>query len=179
MKWLLYNNPQKEYNNKNPYIKYKIILVDKLSTFLSLKTVENRFSLEKPEFSIQLVVKDLTLDILKDLLSCCREEYAINSPLRIKVPESKLQSDSFNSGDPFPDGFDGTSTTDTDDGPKLATSAFTAGDKVAVQVWFGSYNFNNKARPTFRLLKLWRLQPSAVGSLSQGRDPVTPRKRRG
>lgn len=179
MKWLSYNNPQEEYNDENPYVKYGMILVGELGTFLSLRAAENRFSPEKPEFSIQLVVEDSTLDVLKDLLSRRGEGYAINSPLRIKVPESELLSDSFDSGDPFPDGFDGTSTTDTNDGPPLPASAFTAGDKVAVQVWFGTYNFNNRTGPTFRLLKLWRLQPSAVGSPSQGRDPITPRKRRG
>lgn len=124
------------------------------------------------------MVEDSILDVLKDLLSRRGEGYAINSPLRIKVPESELLSDSFDSSDPFPDGFDGTSTTDTDDGPPLPASAFTAGDKVAVQVWFGIYNFNNRTGPTFRLLKLWRLQASAVGSPSQGRDLITPRKRR-
>ena len=179
IKWLSYNNPKEEYNDENLYIKYRIILIGELSIFISLRAIENYFSLKKPKFFIQLVVADSILDILKDLLSRCGEGYAINSPLRIKVPELELLSDSFDSGDPFPGGFDGTSTTDTDDGLKLEVSAFTAGDKVAVQVWFGSYNFKNKAGPTFRLLKLWRLQPSAVGSLSQGRDPITPRKRRG
>ena len=97
-------------------------------------------------------MEDSTLDVLKDLLSRHGEGYAINNPLRIKVPESDLLSDTFNSGDAFPSGFDGTSATDMDDGPTLVASAFTTGDKVAVQVWFGSYNFNNKAGPTFRLL---------------------------
>jgi hypothetical protein len=95
-------------------------------------------------------MEDSTLDVLIDLLSRRGEGYAINNPLRIKVPESELLSDSFSSGDPFPDGFDGTSTTDTDDGPTLTASTFTAGDKVAVQVWFGSYNFNNKTGPTLK-----------------------------
>lgn len=44
-------------------------------------------------------------------------------------------SESFDNGDPFPHGFDGTSTTDTDDGPSLPASVFTIGGKVAVQVW--------------------------------------------
>jgi hypothetical protein len=109
-----------------------MILLSELGAFLSLKAAENHFSLKKPEFSVQLVVEDSTLNVLKDLLSRCREGYAINNPLRIKVPKSELLSDSFDSGDPFPNGFDGTSTTDTDDGPTLAASAFTAGDKVAV-----------------------------------------------
>ena len=78
------------------------------------------------------MVEDLILDVLKDLLSHCREGYAINSPLRIKVFKLKLLLNFFNSGNPFPNGFDGTSTTNTDDGPKLTASVFTAGDKVAV-----------------------------------------------
>lgn len=164
--------------NENPHIKFGLILLGELGTFLSLKTAENRFTPDKPEFSIQLVVEDLSLDVLKVLLSSSGEGFTINNPLKIKVPESELFSDSFNSGDPFPDSFDGTSTTDTDDGPIIPASAFTAGDKVAVQVWFGSYDFNNKSGPTFRLLKLWRLQPSIFGSRSQNRDPITPRKRR-
>jgi hypothetical protein len=156
-----------------------MILVGELGAFLNLKVAENHFNPEKPEFSIQLVVEDSTLDVLKDLLSRRGEWYAISNPLRIKVPESELLSDTFDSGDPFPDGFDGTFTTDTHDGPSLAASAFTTGDKVAVQVWFGTYNFNNRTGPTFRLLKLWRLHPGVSGLLGQGRDPITPRKRRG
>ena len=78
------------------------------------------------------MVEDLILDILKDLLSRYREGYAINSPLRIKVPKLKLLLDFFNSGNPFPNGFDGTFITNTDDGLKLAASTFTIGDKVAV-----------------------------------------------
>ena len=134
IKWLLYNNPKEEYNNKNPYIKYRIILISKLSTFISLRTVKNYFSLEKPKFFIQLVVTDLTLDILKDLLSRCREGYTINSLLRIKVSKLKLLLDSFNSSDPFPNRFNSTSTTNTNDGPKLTAFTFTASNKIAVQV---------------------------------------------
>jgi hypothetical protein len=178
VKWLSYDDPREEYDDAHPYIKFGMILVGELGTFLNLKVAENHFSPEKPEFSVQLLVEDSTLDVLKDLLSRRGEGYAINNPLKIKVPESELLSDSFKSGDPFPDGFDGTSTTDTDDGPVLAASAFTTGDKVAVQVWFGCYNFNNRTGPTFRLLKLWRLQPGVSGSPSQNRDPITPRKRR-
>jgi hypothetical protein len=85
-----------------------MILVGELGTFLNLKLAENHFSPEKPEFSVQLLVEESTLDVLKDLLSRRGEGYAINNPLRIEVPESELLSDSFNRGDPFPDGFDGT-----------------------------------------------------------------------
>ena len=109
-----------------------MIFIGKLSIFFSLRATENHFSLGKLEFFIQLVVKDLTLDVLKDLLSCYRKGYTINSPLRIKVPKLKLLLNSFNSSDPFPNGFNSTFTTDTDNGPKLAASAFTVGDKVAV-----------------------------------------------
>lgn len=179
MKWLSYDDPAEEYNDQNLYQKFGMILLGELGTFLSLQAAENNFNPRKPEFFIQLLVEDSSLYILKDLLARCGDGYAIGNPLRIKVRESDLLSDSFNSGDPFPDAFDGTSTTDTDDGPTLAASAFTAGDKVAVQVWFGSYNFKTRAGPTFKLLKLWRLQPSLSGSPSQGRDSITPRKRRG
>ncbi|KAH6668509.1 hypothetical protein B0J14DRAFT_658417 [Halenospora varia] len=178
MKWLSYDDPAEEYNDTNPHMKFGMILLGELGAFLNLQAAKNHFTPEKPEFSIQLVVEDSTLDVLKDLLSRRGEGYAINNPLRIKVPESELLSDSFNCGDPFPDGFDGTSTTDTDDGSALAASAFTAGDKVAVQVWFGSYNFKNRTGPTFRLLKLWKLQQSLSGSPNQRRDLITPRKRR-
>jgi hypothetical protein len=178
MKWLSYNDPEEEYSDEHPHTKFGMILLGELGTFLNLKLAENHFTPDKPEFSIQLLVEDSTLDVMKNLLSRRGEGYIINNPLKIKVPELELLSDSFNCGDPFPDGFDGTSTTDTDDGPVLAASAFTTGDKVAVQVWFGCYNFNNKTGPTFRLLKLWRLQPSNSGSPSQNRDPITPRKRR-
>jgi hypothetical protein len=52
MKWLLYNDPEEEYNNENPYIKFGIILIGELGAFLSLKAIENRFNPEKPEFFI-------------------------------------------------------------------------------------------------------------------------------
>ena len=109
-----------------------MILVGEFSTFISLRAIENYFSLKKPEFFIQLVVVDLILDILKDLLSRYREGYAINSPLRIKVFELKLLLDSFDSSNPFPNRFNSTFTTNTDDGLKLAAFAFIISDKVAV-----------------------------------------------
>ena len=79
-------------------------------------------------------MEDSILDVLKDLLSRRKEGYAINNPLKIKAPESELLSDSFNNRDPFLNGFDGTSTTDVDDGPILPGSAFTISDKVIIQV---------------------------------------------
>jgi hypothetical protein len=178
MKWLSYDDLEGEYDDEHPHIKFWMILGGELCAFHDLKVAENYFSPEKPEFSVQLQVEESTLEVLKNLPSRRGEGYAIKNPLRIKVPESELLSDSFDSGDPFPDGFDGTSMTDTDDGPILPASAFTTGDKVAVQVWFGCYNFNNKSGLTFRLLKLWKLQPGVSGSLSKGRDPITPCKRR-
>lgn len=154
MKWLSYDDPAQEYDDENPHTKFGMILLGELSTFLNLKTAENHFSPDKPEFSIQLLVEEATLEVLKAPLSRRGESYAVSTPLRIKIPESELLSESFGNGDPFPHGFDGASTTDTDDGLSLPASAFTIGDKVAVQVWFGTYNFNNRTRPTFRLLKL-------------------------
>jgi hypothetical protein len=58
--------------------------------------------------------------------------------------------------------FDGTST-DNQDSDTIDASCFTPDDKVAIQVWFGSYVFTEKSGktasgPTFRLLKIWRLQ---------------------
>ena len=78
------------------------------------------------------MVTDSILDILKDLLSYYRKGYAINSPLRIKIFKLKLLLDSFNSSNPFPNGFNGTFTTNTDNRLKLVASTFTTGDKVAV-----------------------------------------------
>jgi hypothetical protein len=177
-KWLSYDDPEQEYSDEHPHIKFGVILLGELGPFLNLRAAENRFSPDKPEFSVQLLVQEPILDVLRRLLSLRGEEYTLNNPLRIKVPESELLSNSFNHGDPFPDGFDGTSTTDQDDGPSLAASAFSVGDKVAIQVWFGCYNFNNRAGATFRLLKLWRLQPGTSGLSNQVRDPITPRKKR-
>ena len=78
------------------------------------------------------MVVDLTLDILKDLLSCYREGYAINSCLKIKVPKLEFLLDFFNSGNPFPNRFDGTFTTNIDNGLKLIAFTFIVDNKVAV-----------------------------------------------
>lgn len=157
MKQLLYNDPKQEYNNKNLYIKLRIILIGELSTFLSLKTIENYFNPEKPEFSIQLVVENIILDAFKDLLSYRREGYTIKNPLRIKVPELELLSDSFNNSDLFPNIFDSTSITNADNGLTLVTSTFIVSNKVTVQIQFRTYSFNNRSRLIFRLLKLQKL----------------------
>lgn len=89
---------------------------------------------------------------------------------------------SFTPGDPFPSTFDGTTTDDEQDGDYIDASRFTTGDKVAVQAWFGSYVFTNKSGktvsgPTFRLLKLWRMQAGVPGSSSLNSSPVTKRRR--
>ncbi|KAH8798662.1 hypothetical protein F5884DRAFT_140344 [Xylogone sp. PMI_703] len=124
MKWLSYDDPEEKYTDEHPHVKFGMILIRELNAFLNLKVAENHFSPEKPEFSLQLLVQESTLDILKDLLSRRGEGYTVNNPLKIKIPESELLSDSFKSGDLFPDGFDGTSTTDTDDGPALSASVW-------------------------------------------------------
>lgn len=93
MKWLSYDDPKEEYNDENPHVKFGLILVGELGAFLNLKSAENYFRPENPEFSLQLLLEDSTLDVLKDLLSRRGEGYAINNPLRIKVPESELLSD--------------------------------------------------------------------------------------
>ena len=82
----------------------------------------------------------------------------------------------------FPAAFDGATTDDDYDGNDIDASRFAAGDKVAVQAWFGSYVFTNKSGktvcgPTFRLLKLWRLQAAVSGSSSLKSSPVSKRKR--
>jgi hypothetical protein len=71
---------------------------------------------------------------------------------------------------------------DDQDGDNIDASRFTAGDKVAVQAWFGSYVFTNKSGkamsgPTFRLLKLWRLQVGVSGPSGLNSSPVTKRRR--
>jgi len=129
MKWLSYDDPEEKYDDKHPYIKFEMILVGELGAFLNLKVTENYLSSEKPEFSVQLLVEESALDVLRNLLSYREEGYTINNPLRIKAPESEPLSDSFNSSDPFPDRFDSTSTTDINDRPILAASAFATGDK--------------------------------------------------
>lgn len=181
VKWLSYDDPSEQYTPDNPHIELGIILIGQLGSFLTLKSAENNFNTSKPEFMIQLEVEDQSLDILRELLSRRGDGYSITNPLRIKVPQSDLLSTSFDSGDPFPDCFDGTLTTDNDDGPKLEASIFTPGDKVAVQVWFGSYKFTDKSKETrlgatIRLLKIWRLQASISTELGSARSPVTPRK---
>ncbi len=111
--------------------------------------------------------------------SSARQESYCYKPLRIKVIESDITSSSFTPGNPFPDTFDETSTDDDHDGDTIDASCFTAGNKVAIQAWFGSYVFTDRSgktasEPTFRLLKLWRLQ---AASSSVSNSPVTKRRR--
>jgi hypothetical protein len=156
-----------------------LILLGQLGSFVRLNSTEDSFNNNKPEFSLQLEVEERSLDILKDLIHQRDRNLTVVNPLRIKVAEADLVSPSFTPGNPFPAAFDGTSTDDDQDGDTISASCFARGDKVAVQAWFGSYVFTNKAGktasgPTLRLLKLWRLQ-AALSSLSH--NPVTKRKR--
>ncbi|KFY67929.1 hypothetical protein V496_01337 [Pseudogymnoascus sp. VKM F-4515 (FW-2607)] len=136
-----------------------IILLGELSQFSTLKSAENNFNKDKPEFSLQLQVEEQSLEILKVLIRRRDRNLTVTNPLRVKVAEPDIASPFFTPRDPFPAAFDGTTTDDDQDGNDIDASRFTAGDKVAVQAWFGSYVFTNKSRktvsgPTFRLLKL-------------------------
>jgi hypothetical protein len=81
--------------------------------------------------ALESVVAERISDIVKTYRG---EGYAINNPLKIKVPESKLLSDSFNSSNLFPDRFDRTSIANTNNRPVLAASAFTISNEVNIQV---------------------------------------------
>jgi hypothetical protein len=159
-----------------------VILLGQLGPFIRLRSAENNFNKNKPEFSLQLEVEKRSLDILKNLIRRRETNLTVTNPLRVKVTESDITSASFTPGDAFPDTFDGTSTDDDQDGENIDASCFTAGDKVAIQVWFGSYVFTDRSGktasgPTFRLLKLWRLQAGVSASSSLNNSPVTKRKR--
>jgi hypothetical protein len=180
MKWLTYNEPDDIYNDNEPG-PLGIILLGQLGPFVRLTNAENNFNKNKPEFSIQLEIEDRSLGILKNLIRRRERSLTVTSPLRVKVTESDVVFPSFTPGDAFPVTFDGTSTDDDQDGDTIDASCFTAGDKVAIQAWFGSYVFTDKSGktasgPTFRLLKLWRLQ-AGIASLSVNKSPVTKRKR--
>jgi hypothetical protein len=181
IKWLAYNNPADLYDDDEPG-PLGIILLGQLGQFFTLRSAENHFNKDKPEFSLQLQIEDQSLEILKLLIRRRDRNLTVTNPLRIKVTESDVNLASFTPGDPFPAAFDGTTTDDDQDGDELDASRFTAGDKVAVQVWFGSYVFTNKAGktvsgPTFRLLKLWRLQAGISGPSSLNSSPITKRRR--
>ncbi|KAG4427813.1 hypothetical protein IFR05_016702 [Cadophora sp. M221] len=159
-----------------------IILLGQLGQFTTLKSAQNNFNKDKPEFSLQLQVEERAIKILKVLVRRRDRNLTVTNSLRIKVAEADVTSSSFTPGDPFPTAFDGTTTNDDQDGDDIDASRFTAGDKVAVQAWFGTYVFTNKSGkavsgPTFRLLKLWRLQAGVAGSSSLNSSPVTKRRR--
>ena len=178
IKWLAYDDPDDLYGDEEPG-PLGLILLGQLGPFIKLRSAENNFNKNKPEFSLQLEVDERSLGILRNLIRRRERTLTVANPLRVKVTESDLNSPSFTPGDAFPATFDGTSTDDDQDGDIIDASCFTAGDKVAVQVWFGSYVFKDKAGktasgPTFRLLKLWRLQASLS---SVDNSPVTKRRR--
>lgn len=54
------------------------------------------------------------------------------------LPESDLAFSSFTPRAAFPATFDGASTDDDHGGDATGASRFATGDKVAVQMWFGS-----------------------------------------
>lgn len=181
MKWLAHNDPDDLYSDEDP-TPLGLILLGQLGPFVRLRSAENHFNKDKPEFSLQLHVEDRSLDILKDLIRRRQRNLTVANPLRIKVAESDLAFPSFTPGDAFPATFDGAYTDDDHDGDAIDASRFAAGDKVAVQAWFGSYVFTNKSGktvsgPTFRLLKVWRLQAAISGSSSLNNSPVTKRRR--
>lgn len=159
-----------------------IILLGQLGQFTTLKSAENNFNKDKPEFSLQLQVEEPSLDILRVLIRRRDRNLTVTNPLRVKVAESDITLPSFIPGEPFPAAFDGGTTDDDRDGDNIDASRFAAGDKVAVQAWFGSYVFTNRSGktvsgPTFRLLKLWRLQAGVSSSSSLNSSPVTKRRR--
>ena len=122
------------------------------------------------------------LEIVKGLVRRRDRNLTVTNPLRVKVAEADITSPSFTPGDPFPAAFDGTTTDDDQDGDNVDASRFSTGDKVAVQAWFGTYIFTDKcgktvSGPTFRLLKLWRLEAGVSGSSSLNSSPVTKRRR--
>lgn len=180
LKWLTYNDPDDLYTDDEPG-PLGIILLGQLGPFVRLAHAENNFNKTKPEFSVQLEIEDGSLLILKNFIRQREKTLTVTSPLRVKVAESDVDFPSFTPGCAFPGTFDGTSTDDDQDGDTIDASCFTTGDKVAIQAWFGSYVFTDKAGktasgPTFRLLKMWRLQ-AAMASPSMNKSPVTKRRR--
>ena len=181
IKWLAYHDPDDLYHDEEPG-PLGIILLGQLGQFTTLKSAQNNFDKNKPEFSLQLQVEEKALEILKVFIRQRNKNITITNPLRVKVAEADITSPSFTPGDPFPAAFDGTTTDDDQDGDDVDASRFTTGDKVAVQAWFGTYVFTNKSGksvsgPTFRLLKLWLLQAGVSCSSSLNKSPVTKRRR--
>jgi hypothetical protein len=181
IKWLTHNEPDDIYDDEE-LGPLGIILLGQLGQFPKLNSAENNFNKDKPEFSLQLQVEERSLEVLKVLIRRQDRHLTVTNPLRVKVAESDITLSSFAPGDPFPAAFDGKATDDDQDGDSIDVSRFAAGDKVVVQAWFGSYIFTNKSGktvsgPTFRLLKLWRLQAGVSGSSSLNNSPVTKRRR--
>ncbi len=181
IKWLAHNEPDDLYGDQE-LGPLGIILLGQLGPFMTLGRARNNFNKDKPEFTLQLQVEERSLEVLKVMIRRRDRNLTVTNPLRVKVAESDITFPSFTPGDPFPSAFDGTTTDDDQDGDNIDASRFTAGDKIAVQAWFGSYVFTNKSGktvsgPTFRLLKLWRLQAGVSGSSSLNSSPVTKRRR--
>lgn len=181
VKWLAYNDPGDLYNDEEPG-PLAVILLGQLGPFIRLRNAENNFNKNKPEFSLQLEIEERSLGVLKNFIRQRERNLTVVNPLRVKVTESDISFPSFTPGDPFPATFDGTSTDDDQDGDTIDASCFTPGDKVAIQAWLGSYVFTDKSGktasgPTFRLLKLWRLQAGMYVSSSVNNSPITKRKR--
>ena len=181
IKWLTHNEPDDVYDDEvlGPL---GIILLSRLGQFPTLKCAENHFNKDKPEFSFQLQVEEQSLEVLKVLIRRRDRNLTVTNPLRVKVAESDITLPSFSPGEPFPTAYDGGTTDDDQDGDSIEAFRFAVGDKVAVQAWFGSYVFTNRSGktvcgPTFRLLKLWRLQAGVSGSSSLNNSPVTKRRR--
>ncbi|KFY96818.1 hypothetical protein V500_02300 [Pseudogymnoascus sp. VKM F-4518 (FW-2643)] len=67
IKWLAHNNPDDLYNIEE-LGPLGIILLGQLGRFTTLKSAENNFNKDKPEFSLQLQVEERSLEILKVLI---------------------------------------------------------------------------------------------------------------
>ncbi|KAH8595120.1 hypothetical protein B0O99DRAFT_710389 [Bisporella sp. PMI_857] len=112
------------------------------------QAAKNNFNKDKPKFSLQLQIEERSLEFLKDLIRRRDRNLTVTNPLRVKVAESNITFPFFTPGDAFPFTFDGTTTNDDQDGDSIDASRFAAGDKVAVQAWFGSYVFTSKSGKT-------------------------------
>jgi hypothetical protein len=125
IKWLAYNDSGDLHNNEEPGPLW-VILLGQLAPFIRLRSAENNFNKNKPEFSLHLEVKERSLGILKDLIRRRERNLTVANPLRVKVTESDLISPSFTPGDVFPATFDGTSIDNDQDGDNIEASCFIA-----------------------------------------------------
>jgi hypothetical protein len=179
--WLAHKDPDDIYNDDD-LGPLGIILLGQLGSFINLSTAKDNFGKGRPEFSLQLQVDERSLEVLKILIRRRDRNLTVANPLRVKAAESDITTPSFTPGDPFPATFDGKTTDDDEDGDSIDASLFTAGDRVAVQAWFGSYVFTDKSGktvsgPTFRLLKIWRLRAGVKSSSALNSSPVSKRRR--